>query len=61
MYADQINRLPTVTRDFYIYISDSFYKSQEADVIMTDFTKAFNTVDYHLIGNKLEFFGFCDP
>lgn len=47
----------TITSSFYFstyFINASFEMGQQVDVIITDFSKAFNTIDYGLLIYKLE-------
>lgn len=42
-------------------IIDSFSAKSQMDTVFTDFEKAFDSVDHHLLIQKLKKIGFCDP
>ena len=53
----------TVTSGVYFstFINDSFEMGQQVDVIFTDFSKAFDSVDHGLLINELESLGIGNP
>jgi hypothetical protein len=53
----------TFTSEFFFisFINDSFDHGHQVDVILTDFSKAFDTVDHGLLVNELESLGIGNP
>lgn len=51
----------TCSVSFSSFISDSLNNGYQADVILTDFSKVFDTVYYGLFIRKLEFLGIGKP